>query len=287
MMCHSGVDISQPPPSKIIPYVSPEHSSSEDQVQKSADAQSMATWDPKALTKPSILNTPDADADLDDFAEFAQPLYMKSDAKNMAMWDQNELTMPSIWPPDADVDLVLENLGAIAKPLLSTSPKADFWLGCLRTQTPGGKLNRKARKVYGSLRFQCSLVADAARRAMMASEFFSDVELDTNSRGNWFLIAHVFPEYFQMEEQILIATKTMLLDASEQSDVCFVLGHKDQPFVNTSDGFTALLAAVTAVKPACRHFMAYGSCAWGNDCKWGHPALGIALNVRAVLHVSF
>lgn len=272
----AGLDASRATSRKVIPDVSASRASAANEVLEDYAAwldrgHGVDAWDIGLATADLLVAHPERPCQ-----SLREVEVITATEQNSAAWGLQESTMPAPWKkPKAEVAFA-----GPERPKLTSSAKAYLPAGNLRTKTPGAKLNKKARKLYGRLRWQCSHVAVAAHQAMLTCKFLTSVILDTTSKGNWSIVAHMPRESLHLKEQVLSVAKQTLLDACEQSDYCYVLGYKHRPFMKTSDGFFSLLAAVhTASEATCWSHVEYGCCAEGHACSWKHPALTINLTV--------
>mmetsp|Transcript_45109 Transcript_45109/g.79377 ORF Transcript_45109/g.79377 Transcript_45109/m.79377 type:complete len:327 (+) Transcript_45109:150-1130(+) len=167
------------------------------------------------------------------------------------------------------------------------SSQAKVWtpVCTLRSKPPGTKLNKKARRLCGRLRWQCHEVAAAAEKAMSLCMYIVSAEL-VMERSSWSIIAHIRPEHFHFKEQVLSAAKQSLLDNAEQSDQVYVLGYRKKPFMTTPLGFFVMLGTMSDPQQACWEYFCNGCCARDEGCSWQHPAFMVTVNVMVKLAVD-
>mmetsp|Transcript_57948 Transcript_57948/g.137942 ORF Transcript_57948/g.137942 Transcript_57948/m.137942 type:complete len:295 (-) Transcript_57948:113-997(-) len=121
-------------------------------------------------------------------------------------------------------------------------------------------------------------VAHAACVAMQMTAIAMMVELSASEQG-WSIVAWLSPQTLHAKENLLAVAKESLLQSAAGSGHTFVIGYMGQPFLNTQQGFSAVLGAMADHQGACWDFFKTGSCSRHRRCRWQHPVSQKAVEV--------
>ncbi|CAJ1341209.1 unnamed protein product [Effrenium voratum] len=84
-----------------------------------------------------------------------------------------------------------------------------------------------------------------------------------------------------LKDVALGMAKQSVLKAAQRSSGTYVVGYCHEPFMKMPLGFSALLC-LAEPNGACWDLLRWGSCDFGDSCRWAHPTLRATLNVMTV-----
>jgi len=122
------------------------------------------------------------------------------------------------------------------------------------------------------------LLAMAALMAM--ARFQVMAELKKSCYG--FQVIVKLPQHLiYLKEAMLQAAKVAVLQAAEGSESTYVVGYRNQPYMQSPLGFSCLMAHAEPSN-ACWDLLQWGSCEYQHRCRWEHPTNQATLNVMVV-----
>lgn len=121
-----------------------------------------------------------------------------------------------------------------------------------------------------------------AMSAIMAISSFQVVVPELNKSCYGFqVVAKLPPQLMYLKESMLQAAKVAVLKAAENSESTYVVGYRNQPYMQSPLGFSALLAHVEPSN-ACWDLLQWGTCKYHGRCRWEHPSTQATLNVMVL-----
>jgi len=122
------------------------------------------------------------------------------------------------------------------------------------------------------------LLAMAALMAM--TRFQVMAELKKSCYG--FQVIVKLPQHLiYLKEAMLQAAKVAVLQAAQVSESTYVVGYRNQPYMQSPLGFSCLMAHAEP-STACWDLLQWGSCGYQHRCRWEHPTNQATLNVMVV-----